>query len=116
MLSKYASLLHHKHAEDLSRSSQLHACCVVYLNLLSCQDEAFALWEQQWGRLYPEGSKSRDVIDSIHNSYYLVNLVDNDYVGGNRLWEILDKVISGGVAEAAGDTTTHSITPPAPSD
>jgi methylenetetrahydrofolate reductase (NADPH) len=80
------------------------------------KDEAFALWKQQWGRLYPDESKSRQVIDLIHNSYYLVNLVDNNYVGGNRLWEILDKVISISVVEAAGDATTNGVTPPSPSD
>jgi methylenetetrahydrofolate reductase (NADPH) len=84
--------------------------------VMSCQDEAFALWKQQWGRLYPDESKSRQVIDLIHNSYYLVNLVDNNYVGGNRLWEILDKVISISVVEAAGDATTNGVTPPSPSD
>ncbi|EDO40835.1 predicted protein [Nematostella vectensis] len=57
------------------------------------KDEAFGLWKQQWGRLYPEGSRSRDIIDSIYDSYYLVNLVDNDYVGGNSLFDILDGVI-----------------------
>ena len=29
----------------------------------------------------------------IHDSYYLVNLVDNDYVAGNKLFDILDTVL-----------------------
>ena len=48
----------------------------------------------QWGRLYPIGSKSRDIIKQFHDNYYLVNLVDNDYVEGNCLFDVADKVIS----------------------
>lgn len=55
------------------------------------KDEAFDLWQQQWGRLYPEGSPSRLVIDDICKNYYLVNLVDNDFIKGNCLWEALEK-------------------------
>ncbi|CAH3157882.1 unnamed protein product [Porites evermanni] len=57
------------------------------------KDEAFALWKHQWGSIYPEKSKSREVIDTIHSTYYLVNLVDNDYVAGNQLFDILDIVL-----------------------
>lgn len=57
------------------------------------QDEAFDLWHQQWGRLYPEGSPSRLVIDDICKNFYLVNLVDNDFVKGNCLWEALEKTV-----------------------
>ncbi|KAJ7393504.1 hypothetical protein OS493_006488 [Desmophyllum pertusum] len=59
----------------------------------SWKDEAFALWKHQWGRIYPEKSKSRELIHTIHDTYYLVNLVDNDYVAGNRLFDILDTVL-----------------------
>ena len=48
----------------------------------------------QWGRLYPKGSKSRDTIKLFHDTYYLVNLVDNDYIQGNCLFDVADKVIS----------------------
>lgn len=57
------------------------------------QDEAFALWEHQWGRIYPEKSKGREIIHTIHDTYYLINLVDNDYVAGNKLFDILDIVL-----------------------
>ncbi|XP_074626835.1 methylenetetrahydrofolate reductase (NADPH)-like isoform X1 [Acropora palmata] len=57
------------------------------------KDEAFALWKHQWGSIYPESSKSREIIDTIHDTYYLVNLVDNDYVAGNRLFDILHIVL-----------------------
>ena len=48
----------------------------------------------QWGRLYANGSKSQEIIKQFHNNYYLVNLVDNDYVKGNCLFDVVDRVIS----------------------
>jgi methylenetetrahydrofolate reductase (NADPH) len=47
------------------------------------KDEAFELWKSEWRDLYEEGSRSREIITEIHDSYYLVNLVDNDFVRGN---------------------------------
>jgi len=49
------------------------------------KDEAFELWRSQWGSLYEEGSPSRRVIDSIHDSYFLLNVVDHDFKGGDIL-------------------------------
>ena len=57
------------------------------------KDEAFDLWQQKWGKLYPEDSSSKLVIDNICKNYYLVNLVDNDFVKGNCLWETLEKTV-----------------------
>lgn len=47
------------------------------------QDEAFALWTSEWGALYEEGSRSRQIIDEIASTWYLVSVVDNDYVNGD---------------------------------
>ncbi|XP_031571834.1 methylenetetrahydrofolate reductase-like [Actinia tenebrosa] len=58
------------------------------------KDEAFALWNQQWRNLYPEGSPSRDVIKTIQETFYLINLVDNDYVAGNSLFDVLNNVLT----------------------
>ena len=65
----------------------------VFCLLSNFQDEAFALWEHQWGRIYPEKSTAREIIHTIHDTYYLINLVDNDYVAGNKLFDILDIVL-----------------------
>ncbi len=45
--------------------------------------EAFALWVQQWGSIYEEGSEAADLIQRVHDEYFLVNLVDNDFVSGD---------------------------------
>jgi methylenetetrahydrofolate reductase (NADPH) len=62
-------------------------------SFLAWKDEAFDLWNVYWGHLYPEGSKSRQVVESIHDNYVLVNLVDNDFPNDTVLWEILDKML-----------------------
>jgi len=48
-------------------------------SFLVWKDEAFALWNV-WGRQYPEGSQSRGVIHSIKENWFLVNIVDNNYI------------------------------------
>jgi len=47
------------------------------------KDEAFALWRSQWATLYEEGSPSRRVIDSVTDTYFLVNIVDNNFINGD---------------------------------
>lgn len=57
------------------------------------KDEAFELWKVQWQSLYPEKSKSSEIIDSIYENFVLVNLVDNDFIKGNCLFELIEKTI-----------------------
>ena len=65
------------------------------------QDEAFALWMETWGNMYPEGSRSREIIQYIYDNYYLVNLVDNEFPKESCLWEIVDRML--GLAEKESD-------------
>lgn len=58
------------------------------------RDEAFAIWTEQWGKLYEPESKSMKTIDDISQTYYLVNLVDNDFPKENCLWELLEDMFS----------------------
>lgn len=62
--------------------------------------EAFQLWLDQWASLYDEDSASHSLIHSIHDSYFLINVVDHDFVNGNLLdfFENLPTI----VAEDAG--------------
>jgi methylenetetrahydrofolate reductase (NADPH) len=52
-------------------------------SFLVWKDEAFALW-QIWARQYPERSASRHVITEIQDKWFLVNIVDNDFVGASQ--------------------------------
>ncbi|CAF4499208.1 unnamed protein product, partial [Rotaria magnacalcarata] len=55
-------------------------------------DEAFSLWTERWGKLYEPESRSHAIIEEIANTYFLVNLVDNDYPQDSCLWAILDSM------------------------
>ena len=57
------------------------------------QDEAFGLWTEQWGKLYDDGSKSRQIIDYIVENYCLVNLVDNDFPKESTLFGIVNRML-----------------------
>ena len=54
--------------------------------------EAFALWKQ-WETIYEKGSASRQLIESIRKTYWLVNIVDNNYVE-STLFDILNMICS----------------------
>jgi len=62
----------------------------VFFNVWS--EEAIALWESNWANLYNEESPERKVIMDIKNNYYLVNVIDNDFINGN-IFAIFDDVI-----------------------
>lgn len=47
------------------------------------KDEAFEIWSRSWAQLYPDGDSSRKLLEEVQNSYYLVSLVDNDYINDN---------------------------------
>lgn len=57
------------------------------------KDEAFALWKSQWQSLYEKDSSSYDVIGTIHDTFYLCNIVDNDFVKGD-LFAFMEKVLA----------------------
>merc|ERR1739838_1074105 len=56
------------------------------------KDEAFALWLEKWGRLYDGDEASRNILQEIHDSHLLVNLVDNNFPSENCLWELLEEI------------------------
>jgi len=58
-------------------------------SFMAWKDEAFHLWGE-WSSIYPEGSESRKLIESIKDSYYLVNVVDDNFVCGDLLNNLID--------------------------
>lgn len=56
------------------------------------KDEAFDLWKQQWQSLYEEGSVSWNVIQQIHDEYFLVSVVDNNYINSS-LFDMFDEAL-----------------------
>ena len=64
------------------------------MNDIFCfQDEAFALWDKQWARLYTPDSPSHNLITSISNSYYLVSLVDNEFPKDTCLFTLVNEML-----------------------
>jgi len=55
------------------------------------KDEAFALWKSRWAKVYEEGTIARALIDGVIDSYFLVNIVDNNYVDAD-LFHIFELV------------------------
>jgi methylenetetrahydrofolate reductase (NADPH) len=53
-------------------------------SFMAWKDEAFSLWGE-WSSIYAEGSESRKLIESTSDSYYLVNIVDDNFVCGDLL-------------------------------
>ena len=47
------------------------------------QDEAFSLWQTEWASLYEAGSTGHRVIQNIVDCWYLVSVVENDFIKGN---------------------------------
>ena len=47
------------------------------------KDEAFQLWIDEWRYLYEPGSTSFKLIQNIYENFYLVNVVDNNFVDGD---------------------------------
>lgn len=56
------------------------------------QEECFNLWRKRWIDLVEEGSPSRVFLEKCYNTYWLVNLVDNDFVQGD-IFSIFSDVI-----------------------
>ena len=49
--------------------------------------EAFRLWVDLWASLYDDESRSAELLHEVHDTYYLVAVVDNNFVDGN-LWDV----------------------------
>lgn len=66
------------------------------------KDEAFAIWRDEWACLYEEGSASRKLLEEIADTWWLVSVVDNDYVEGGDLCAVFGVDATGAPAAANG--------------
>lgn len=63
-------------------------------SFLVWKQEAFDVWTNVWAELYAKDSPSRKVLKEMRDTMYLVNVVDNDYVGGD-IFAVFKKVCAG---------------------
>ncbi len=64
--------------------------------------EAFQCWLSSWAPLYDDESKSSELIYDIHDKFYLVAIIDNDYVESN-LFTLLQEVMQYHSEVVSGD-------------
>lgn len=62
-------------------------------------EEAFSLWTSMWLNLYDYESDSFELIENIRDTYYLVAIIDNDFIPGSgnseeseTLWDDMLKI------------------------
>eukprot|EP01111_Echinosteliopsis_oligospora_P006207 TRINITY_DN2025_c0_g2_i1.p1 TRINITY_DN2025_c0_g2~~TRINITY_DN2025_c0_g2_i1.p1 ORF type:complete len:606 (-),score=208.44 TRINITY_DN2025_c0_g2_i1:43-1860(-) len=65
------------------------------------KDEAFGLWRSKWSQKYEQGSASRTALEAMISSFFLVSIVDNNYINGD---------IFALFAEPTNETTTATTT------
>uniref|UniRef100_A0A915JK93 methylenetetrahydrofolate reductase (NADPH) n=1 Tax=Romanomermis culicivorax TaxID=13658 RepID=A0A915JK93_ROMCU len=58
------------------------------------KDEAFNVWTNQWANIYEPDSISRSTLQTMHDDYCLVTLVDNDYPQPCCLWNLLRQMLT----------------------
>lgn len=55
--------------------------------------EAFQLWLESWASLYDDETESSSLLYEVNETYYLVALVDNDFMD-SQLFKLFDEVIA----------------------
>ncbi|HIA10980.1 MAG TPA: methylenetetrahydrofolate reductase [Flavobacteriales bacterium] len=56
---------------------------VDYESFLIWKEDAFNLWLTEWANIYHKKTASYKLIQEIHDNYYLVFFVDNEYIDGD---------------------------------
>jgi len=65
---------------------------VDFDSFVAWKDEAFSLWMVEWASIYPTGSESRALLENIQNTWYLMNIVDNNFMSGNLFGTLISAV------------------------
>ncbi|EQC29939.1 methylenetetrahydrofolate reductase (NADPH) [Saprolegnia diclina VS20] len=68
-------------------------------SFMAWKDEAFSLWLSMWASLYAPDSTSYGLLKEVHDTFFLVSIVDNNFVNGN-IWDVFEQ------------TTTDAATTP----
>ena len=66
---------------------------VDHNSFLVWKDEAFALWRSQWQSVYEPSSESFKTIGDVYENFYLVNVVENDFINGN-IFNLFNELIA----------------------
>ena len=66
-------------------------------SFVAWKEEAFALWKM-WAGLYDEDSESANVLLEVQATYWLMHIVENDFVNGD-IFKAFDAVDWGSIAQ-----------------
>jgi len=61
------------------------------MSFMIWKDEAFSLWINDWAFIYEKDSISYSIINNIYENYFLVNIVDNDFISSNMIKQLVEK-------------------------
>ncbi|TFK78926.1 hypothetical protein K466DRAFT_506494 [Polyporus arcularius HHB13444] len=78
-------------------------------NASATQDEAYELG-RQWAKVYEPESPTRKLIDEIMDTYYLVNVVHNDFKKPEAIFEPFFKAGAEYAAKRGGPTANGTAT------
>lgn len=70
----------------------LQPTVVDHDSFLVWKDEAFLLWKTNWLSLYPQESSSSAVLSAMINSWFLLNVVDNNFIDG-EIFQVFDAML-----------------------
>ncbi|KAI8365941.1 methylenetetrahydrofolate reductase-domain-containing protein [Radiomyces spectabilis] len=56
---------------------------------MAWKEEAFALWHE-WSRIYEPESPTSRLLKQVADTWYLINIVHNDFQDGDALWRVFD--------------------------
>ena len=65
---------------------------VDYNAFMIWKDEAFQRW-LKWANIYESDSVSAATLQNVHDNFYLMNVVENDYIGGNLNQVVFEFII-----------------------
>ena len=83
---------------------------VEAISFMAWKDEAYELG-RQWGKFYDLDTPTRKLIDEIMDTYFLVNVVHNDFKRPNAIFEpFLKAGAEFAVKSADGQTSLNGVT------
>lgn len=62
-------------------------------SFMAWKDEAFALWKRSWGSIYEDDTDGVKLIEQIHDTFFLVSIVDNNFVSGD-IFKVFESILS----------------------
>ncbi|GAB7362908.1 hypothetical protein MBLNU230_g3210t1 [Neophaeotheca triangularis] len=81
---------------------------VETVSFLAWRDEFYMLGSE-WSKCYDEGSESRKLITELNESWYLVNIVHNDFRQTRGIFPLFDGLRVEGIDEVKAPTTNGHI-------